>query len=59
MTTFGNFFGNYINIFHKTEIQIIILRSLMSQNLYWIKSYDIIIAKQNSCACKCIVSLPK
>ena len=32
-TIFGHFFGNYINIFHKTEIKTIILRSLLSQNL--------------------------
>jgi hypothetical protein len=41
-TIFGNFFGNYINIFQKIEIQTIILSYLVSQNLNWIKSYDII-----------------
>ena len=37
-----SFFGNYIDIFHKTEIQTIILRCLVCLNLNWIKSYDII-----------------
>ena len=59
MTIFGHFFGNYINIFHKTEIQTIILRSLVIQNLNGIKSYDIITAKKNSHVCKCIINLPK
>ena len=38
-----HFFGNYIDIFHKTEIQTVILRCLVCLNLNWIKSYDIII----------------
>ena len=37
------FFGNYIDIFHKTEIQKVILRYLVCLNLNWIKNYDIII----------------
>ena len=37
-----SFFGNYIDIFHKTEIQTVILRCLVCLNLNWIKSYDII-----------------
>ena len=37
------FFGNYIVIFHKTEIQTVILRCSVCLNLNWIKSYDIII----------------
>ena len=46
-TIFGHFFGNYINIFQKIEIQTIILRCLVSQNLNWIKSYDIETDSQN------------
>ena len=42
MTNFGHCFGKYINIFKKIEIQTIILSCLVSQNLNWIKSYDII-----------------
>ena len=41
----GHFFGNYINIFHKTEIQLVILRCLVCKNLNWIKSYNIILIK--------------
>ena len=33
-------FGIYINIFQKIEIQTMILRCLVIQNLNWIKSYD-------------------
>ena len=35
-----SFFANYMSIFHKTEIQTVILRCLMCLNLNWIKSYD-------------------
>ena len=42
-TISGHFFANYISIFHKTEIQTVILRCLVCLNLNWIKSYDIII----------------
>ena len=34
------FFAIYMFIFHKTEIQTVILRRLMSLNLNWYKSYD-------------------
>ena len=34
------FFAIYMLIFHKTEIQTIIMRYLMSLNLNWYKSYD-------------------
>ena len=34
-------FANYLNIFHKTEIQTVILRCLVCLNLNWVKSYDI------------------
>ena len=33
------FFANYMFIFHKTEIQTVILRCLMSLDLNWYKSY--------------------
>ena len=39
-TISGNFFANCINIFHKTEIQMVILMCLTSQNLNWFKSHD-------------------
>ena len=34
------FFANYMFIFHKTEIQAVTLRCLMSLNLKWYKIYD-------------------
>ena len=34
------FFANYMFIFHKTEIQTVILRCLTSLNLNWYKNYD-------------------
>ena len=36
-----SFLANYINIFHKTELQTIILMCLTCVNLIWIKSYNI------------------
>ena len=42
MTISGHFFANYIKIFHKTEIQTVILRCLVCLNPDWIKSNDII-----------------
>ena len=36
----GHFFANYMDIFHKTEIQTVNLRCLPSLNLNWYKSYD-------------------
>ena len=36
-----HFFANYIYIFHKTEVQIFILRCLTSLNSNWKRSYDI------------------
>ena len=38
LTICGHFFGNYIDIFHKTEIQTIILRCLVGLNLKAISS---------------------
>ena len=39
-TISGHFFANCINIFHKTEVQTVILMCLMSQNLNLFKRYD-------------------
>ena len=36
----GHFFANYMFIFHKTEIQTVLLKCLRSLNLNWYKSYD-------------------
>ena len=44
-TIYGHFLANYIKIYHKTEIQTVILRCLVCQFLNWIKSYDIILVK--------------
>ena len=35
--TSGNFFGNYMNIFHKTKVQTVILRCKIGLNLNWLK----------------------
>ena len=40
-TLSGHFLANCINIFHKIELQTIILMCLTCLNLIWIKSYDI------------------
>ena len=40
-TISGHFLANYMNIFHKTEIQTVILRCLVCLNLNWVKSNDI------------------
>ena len=41
ITTFcSHFFANYMNIFHKTEVQTVILRCQMGLNLIWFKNYD-------------------
>ena len=37
----SHFFTNYILIFHKTEVQTVVLRRLMGLNYNWFKSYDI------------------
>ena len=39
-TKSGHFFANHMVIFHKTEIQTVILRWLMSLDLNWYKSND-------------------
>ena len=40
MTISGHFFANYMFIFHKTEIQTVILRCLTSLNLNLYKNHD-------------------
>ena len=45
MTLSGHFSASYIEIFHKTEVQTVILRCLVCLNLNWIKSYNIILVK--------------
>ena len=53
-TTFsGHFLANYINIFHKIELQTIILMCLTCLNLIWIKSYDIKYIFFISCFLQC------
>ena len=39
-TTSGHFFGIYINIFPKTEVQMVIFRCLIGLNFIWFKSYE-------------------
>ena len=57
LTVFGHLFANFMNIFHKTEVQTVILRCLVSLNLNWIKSYNIILVKKFFFnAWKCIIS---
>ena len=57
LTVFGHLFANFMNIFHKTEVQTVILRCLVSLNLNWIKSYNIILVKKIFFnAWKCIIS---
>ena len=62
-TISGHFFANYIKIFHKTEIQTVILRCLVCLNLNWIKSNNTILAKLFIFSCLKIhyfrASLPK
>ena len=56
-TISGDFFGKYMNIFHKTEIQTVILRCLISKNLNWVISYNKIMIKIFFFnAWKCIIS---
>ena len=44
-TLSGHSVANYICIFHKTEVLTVILMCLLSLNLNWIKSYDIILVE--------------
>ena len=56
-TISGHFSANYTNIFHKTEVQTVILRCLVYLCLNWIKSQDIILVKNIFFSClKCIIS---
>ena len=41
----GHFFGTYVSIFHKTEIQTVILRCLVCKNSSWIKRYITMLVK--------------
>ena len=41
ITLWGPFFANYINIFQKIELPMIILMCLTCLNLIWIRSFDI------------------
>ena len=41
-TISGPLLANYIKIFHKSEVQMVILRCLVCLNPNWIKSYDLI-----------------
>ena len=45
------FFGNYMNIFHKTEIQIVILRCIVCPKINCIKSYNIKLVQKYFFAC--------
>ena len=51
---FVHFFAIYMKIFHKTEVQTVILRYFEFLKLNWIKSYYIILSKKNH-ARKCII----
>jgi hypothetical protein len=50
-TTSGHFSACCIKIFHKTEVQTVILRCLVCLNLNWIKSYNIILVKNSFFSC--------
>ena len=51
MTISGHFSASYIEIFHKTEVQTVILRCLVCLNLNWIQSYNIILVKNSFFSC--------
>ena len=51
LTVCGHFFANFMNIFKKTEVQMVILRCLVSLYLNWIKSYYIILVKKQFFLC--------
>ena len=40
-TISGHFSTNYMNIFHKTKVQTVILRCLMGLNLDWFRIYGL------------------
>ena len=51
LTICGHFYGNYIDIFLKTEIQMVLLRCSVCLNLNWIKSYNIMLVKNIFFSC--------
>ena len=56
-TIYGHLLAIHNNIFHKTEVQTVILRCLGHLYLNWIKSYDTILVKNTFFhAWKCIIS---
>ena len=46
----GHFFANYMIIFHKTKVQMVILRCLTGLNLHWFKRYGFR-CKMRPCTC--------
>ena len=42
---FWSYYANYRKVFHKSEVQTIILRCLVCLNLNWIKNYNIMLVK--------------
>ena len=50
-TIYGHLLAIHYNIFHKTEVQTVILRCLGHLYLNWIKSYDIILVKNIFFSC--------
>ena len=48
-TISSHFFANYMNIFHKTEVQSVILRCWTGLKLNWFKSYDTNANKRKKC----------
>ena len=47
------FFANCMVIFHKTEVQTVILRCLTGLHLYWFRHYDL------RCRCTCLANSQK
>ena len=62
-TISGHFLVNCMKIFHKKEVQTVILRWLVCLNLNWIKSYNLVLVKIIFLSCMTmyhfIASLPK
>ena len=52
-TISGQFFAYYMIIFHKTEVQTVILRCLVSVNHNWYKTYDTKHKNANANECFC------
>ena len=51
MTISGHFSTSYIDIFHKNDVQTVILRCLVCLNLNWIQSYNMILVKNLFFSC--------